>query len=324
MRLWGTPRLGQRPRTGLIDSLTTALGAGGLRIAAGKPWPVEVTAPAKLPTVERFEVSGKETSQYVSALLLAACAQVKRHGQPCEVAWNSGLTSEGYVTLTVDWLKQVGFSVQAAAQSLRLEAWSPTRQTPVVPVDASGLGYLLLLAWRSGSAVRAYPLSRSHPDLAMENVLLEVGLQVERPAEGQLRVLGKAQRGLRADAAKAPDLMPTLAALACVLPEPSLLDNISILRRKESDRVEGIVAMVSAVGGCVEMQAEQLKILPPKKCQPFEVDSRGDHRLAMSAACLSVLAAVPADISQPACVKKSFPGFWQQLAAIGWGVGTDD
>lgn len=318
VRFWGVERLGQRPHAALIDALRAALGPRGLRIEVGQPWPVQVTAPEKIPVVDSFHVAGRESSQYVSALLMAAAAQVKARGQSCEVRWQGELASEGYLALTIDWLEQTGFTVRSLANGARLESWAASQRFPQVPLDASGLGYLLLLAWPSGSEVVTKPSPSQHPDLAMRGFLSQVGLTVEDTALGRVRVHGAARNGFTADAAKAPDLMPTLAALACVLPAPSTLENVAILRKKESDRLEGIIDLVQKASGRVELNGETLRITPGVGCAPLEVDSRGDHRLAMSAACLSVLAGVPARISQPACVQKSFPGFWNALASIGW------
>lgn len=319
VRFWGSPRLGERPQAGLIQALLFAASAHGLRISSRQGWPFEVTAPLEPLCVERFEVAGEETSQFVSALLFAAAAQVRRTGQPCEVAWRGALASAGYAELTLKWLAQSGFMLQRLAQGVRLSAWAPPSQLPEVPADASALGYLWLLAWKSGGRVAARVWPQQHPDLLTETHLREVGLVITRD-ENEMRVGGNARKGFHADAAQAPDAMLTLAALACVLPEPSEVKNISILRRKESDRVESIVALVTAVGGRAEVQGDTLRIGPPVTPRGFQLDSRSDHRLAMSAACLSVLAGVSAQITEPYCVQKSFPGFWEQLALTGWGV----
>lgn len=46
-------------------------------------------------------------------------------------------------------------------------------------------------------------------------------------------------------------------------------------------------------------------------------DSRGDHRLAMAAGALAAIARVPLTLRGADCVKKSFPGFWRELARCG-------
>ncbi|HSP80319.1 MAG TPA: 3-phosphoshikimate 1-carboxyvinyltransferase, partial [Myxococcaceae bacterium] len=76
---------------------------------------------------------------------------------------------------------------------------------------------------------------------------------------------------------------------------------------------------VDAFGGTTALEGETLIITPPTESPPssFEMDSRGDHRLAMVAATLSVLSGVPLRLTGPECVEKSFPGFWRQLERAG-------
>jgi 3-phosphoshikimate 1-carboxyvinyltransferase len=174
-----------------------------------------------------------------------------------------------------------------------------------VPGDWSSLGYLLLLAWASGGAVAGADLAAAHPDRAMVRLLRELG------------VSGVPAAGVRATAAECPDLLPTLAALACVCPGSSVLEEVHLLRGKESDRLEGIRALVDAAGGRTELSGDTLTVSPPPQIRPFSFSSRGDHRMAMSAAVLAVLGRVPLTLAEPDCVSKSFPGFFQELAASG-------
>jgi 3-phosphoshikimate 1-carboxyvinyltransferase len=93
---------------------------------------------------------------------------------------------------------------------------------------------------------------------------------------------------------------------------------VGILRVKESDRLEGIRALVAAYGGTTDLQGEVLQITPPAtRPGRFAMDSQGDHRLAMTAATLCVLSGTPLELTGPECVEKSFPGFWRQLSSTG-------
>jgi 3-phosphoshikimate 1-carboxyvinyltransferase len=187
-----------------------------------------------------------------------------------------------------------------------------------VPGDWSSLGYLLLVAWRSGGTALRADLAAAHPDRAIVRILREVGLSVEEVVPGELAVRGTPRTGLAASGAECPDLLPTLAALACVLPGESRLDEVEILRGKESDRLAGILDLTRAAGAQAVREGGSLRIRPGARvASALEVDSRGDHRLAMSAATLAVLGGSTLGLTGPECVSKSFPGFWQQLAAAG-------
>jgi 3-phosphoshikimate 1-carboxyvinyltransferase len=48
-----------------------------------------------------------------------------------------------------------------------------------------------------------------------------------------------------------------------------------------------------------------------------EVDSHGDHRIAMAAATVAMIARTPVKIAGAECVAKSYPGFYQDLKTLG-------
>jgi 3-phosphoshikimate 1-carboxyvinyltransferase len=102
-----------------------------------------------------------------------------------------------------------------------------------------------------------------------------------------------------------------------VLPGPSTLTHVGILKHKESDRLEGIREMVAAAGGSTALDGEVLTLTPPEVVRPFSLSTRSDHRMAMSAATLAVLARVSVQLDDAACVSKSFPGFWRELERVG-------
>jgi 3-phosphoshikimate 1-carboxyvinyltransferase len=53
-----------------------------------------------------------------------------------------------------------------------------------------------------------------------------------------------------------------------------------------------------------------------EQLQGGEVDSHGDHRIAMSCAIASLVASAPVTIADTTCTETSFPGFWKLLETI--------
>lgn len=313
--LTGTPRLGERPHGALFESLREAL--GGLRLVEGTPWPLEVAAASSLPT-PRFRVRAGQSSQYASSLLLGCAALHLRDGRAWAVELDGPLTSPGYLDLTVTWMERFGFRVERSEARFAVRGYARVAEVPAVPGDWSSLGYLVWVAWRSGSRVAGADFAAAHPDKAVVRVAEELGLTLAHEPDGTFRVTGTAQRGLVASGAACPDLLPTLAAVALTLPFPSELRDVAVLRLKESDRLEGIRTMASAFGGECQLEGETLHLRAPETFPAtFHIDARGDHRLAMSAATLSVLSGVPLTLAGPECVEKSFPGFWRQLERAG-------
>ncbi|MFL5356946.1 3-phosphoshikimate 1-carboxyvinyltransferase [Archangium sp.] len=318
VRLTGTPRLGERPHGPLFESLRQTLGPSGLVLTEGKPWPVEIRAPTSLTGEPVFRVPGEQSSQYASSLLLGCAALYLRERRPWRVEIVGALTSAGYLGLTVSWLRRFGFTVRESEGRFEVTGYTAPERTPAMPGDWSSLGYLLLIAWHTGGSVERADLTSAHPDQALVKLVERAGLTPVPGANNTLRMTGKARDGLVASGKECPDLLPTLAALACVLPRPSTLTDVGILRLKESDRLEGIRTLVDAFGGRTELEGETLTIHPPTSHPPrFSMDSKGDHRLAMVSATLSVLSGVPLTLTGPECVEKSFPGFWRQLERAG-------
>jgi 3-phosphoshikimate 1-carboxyvinyltransferase len=316
-RFVGSLRLAERPHLPLVEALLSALGPTGLRIRVGKPWPVEVDAPAD-PRARLFRVGAVLSSQYASSLLLAAAALFRRTGEPIAVEWLGEIASAGYLELTCAWLSRSGFRLAREGSSIAVVGLEPPRDgIPSVPGDWSSIGYLLLAAWRSGGAVADVDLEAAHPDRAMARILEQVGLSLQASPDG-VRVSGEPRTGLRASGRECPDLLPTLAVLACALPEPSALTDVSILRGKESDRVQGIVDLVQAAGGTVTLREDFAVIDPPREiARTLRLSARGDHRMAMSAAALAILGGSELILSGPEHVAKSFPTFWTELRKIG-------
>lgn len=317
VRITGTPRLGERPHGPLFESLREALGSSGLSITQGSPWPVEIKAPTHT-GAPLFRVPGDQSSQYASSLLLGCAALFLRERRPWSVEIQGALTSAGYLELTVSWLRRYGFTVEESASRYTVTAHQASATPPPMPGDWSSLGYLLLIAWRTGGSVERADPSSAHPDQAILRLVQPAGLMPVPGPDLTMRMEGQARDGLVASGKECPDLLPTLAALACVLPRPSTLHDVSILRLKESDRLEGIRTLVSAYGGTTTLEGEALTITPPAAPPAhFAMDSRGDHRLAMVSATLSILSGAKLTLTGPECVEKSFPGFWRQVERVG-------
>jgi 3-phosphoshikimate 1-carboxyvinyltransferase len=317
VRITGTPRLGERPHGPLFESLREALGPSGLSLTEGSPWPVEIRGPART-GAPVFRVPGAQSSQYASSLLLGCAALFLRERRPWSVEILGALTSAGYLELTVTWLRRYGFTVEESPSRLTVTGHQPSPSAPPLPGDWSSLGYLLLIAWRTGGSVERADPTSAHPDQALLRLVQPAGLTPVPGADLTMRMEGQARSGLVASGKECPDLLPTLAALACVLPRPSTLTDVGILRLKESDRLEGIRTLVAAYGGSTTLEGETLTVTPPPAPPAhFAMDSRDDHRLAMVSATLAVLSGARLTLTGPECVEKSFPGFWRQLERTG-------
>jgi 3-phosphoshikimate 1-carboxyvinyltransferase len=311
VQLTGSERLGRRPHAALFEAREQSLGPAGLSLSRGTPWPVEVKGGARA-SLPLFRVRGAQSSQFASSLVLAAAALAHREHRVWTLELEGPLASSAYLELTVAWAQRCGVPISQVDRSILLGPTARPKSPPAVPSDWSALGYLLPIAWKTGAVVSGLEAEAEHPDRAVVDHLRGAGLRL---SDGpRVRVLGKARGGLRASAAQTPDLILTLVALACVLEEPSVFTEVEVLRGKESDRLAAAVALARAAGARSQLQHQTLVIFPgAAHPRALELDSAGDHRVAMAAATLAVLLDARLTLTGAECVAKSFPGFWRQL-----------
>jgi 3-phosphoshikimate 1-carboxyvinyltransferase len=117
---------------------------------------------------------------------------------------------------------------------------------------------------------------------------------------------------------RAIDEIPILCALAARATGTTTIVDAEELRVKESDRIATMAEVLRAFGVRCEELPDGLEIegtdAPLKACR---VDSRGDHRIAMTAAVLGLLADGVTTIDDVACIGTSFPRFVGTLRALG-------
>jgi 3-phosphoshikimate 1-carboxyvinyltransferase len=265
-----------------------------------------------VPQVRRFEVTGVESSQFASSLLLGAARVAFTSGLPCAVQVQGALTSGGYLELTRDWVRRAGFGLTEEGGVTTVSS-ATTPAHLAVPGDWSSLTYLLALAWKSGARVERVDFEAAHPDREIVRHLESIGLRVSR--EPLVSVTGEARGGLEIDAQLCPDAVPTLAAIAAVLAAPSVVHRVGILRHKESDRLATTRALLAAAGASSTLEGETLTITPGP-LHDFAFDALDDHRMAMSSAVLAYLGGVRLTLTGREAVAKSFPGFWTELAKV--------
>ncbi len=282
----GTPRLAERPHAPLFRALGVTPG----------PWPLNVEG--REPRAH-YAVECALSSQFASALTLAACHAVLVTGRSCEVELVGPVASRGYLDVTVRWARLAGFELDETGSRIGVVRHRAIDALPPVPTDWSSLGYLLLIARASGSEVDVRGAAE-HPDRAV------------------LEHLRVHERGgaIDADLAPSPDLGPTLAALA-LAGQGGALHNVEVLRHKESDRLAAIEELARSVGGHTELRDGTLSLTPGARPDRFVFDCRDDHRLTLAAVSLACLLRCRAELAHTHGVDKSFPGFFEQAARAG-------
>ena len=124
-------------------------------------------------------------------------------------------------------------------------------------------------------------------------------------------------RGVEVDLADMSDVAQTLAAVAAVAEGPTDIRGIGFIRAKETDRIGAVVAELRRLGIRAEEHDDGLTVHGGEP-HGGVVRTYGDHRMAMSFALLGLR--IPGIvIEDPACVDKTFPGFFDVLDRLGGG-----
>jgi 3-phosphoshikimate 1-carboxyvinyltransferase len=314
----GVPRLRERPIAPLVEALRR-LGAA-IRYR-GQPGclPLEIDGGTLAGGTTWLDAG--VSSQFLSALLLAGLAA--QHPLTVEV---TALTSAPYVEITLAAIRQCQGEVavrHGAGGSLIYQVLPGLLPPPRLCVegDASAACYPAAAAALTGGSVVLQGLGADSPqgDRRFLDLLASMGAAVTWQGD-QVTVRGGGLRAVAADLGAMPDQVPTLAALAPFAQGVTRIRNVAHLRHKESDRLAAMATELRRLGAVVEEGPDWLDIpgswyqsLPPRG--EVEVDSHGDHRIAMSLALVG-LRRPGVVVGSPHVVAKSYPRFWQDFLEL--------
>jgi 3-phosphoshikimate 1-carboxyvinyltransferase len=135
-----------------------------------------------------------------------------------------------------------------------------------------------------------------------------MGCRLDQGDDG-ITVTGGALEAVTVDMADMPDMVPTLAVVAAFANGTTVIENVSHLKAKESDRLASTCTELNKMGIAAVAENDRLLVTGGKP-HGADIQTYDDHRIAMSFA-MAGLATPGVRIMEPACVEKSFPDFWQ-------------
>jgi 3-phosphoshikimate 1-carboxyvinyltransferase len=115
------------------------------------------------------------------------------------------------------------------------------------------------------------------------------------------------------------DEVPILCALGARGRGTTVITDAEELRVKESDRLRAMAGVLRAFGVEVEERPDGMLIegRPEGPLEAADIDSQGDHRIAMAATVLGLVARGPSRVRDASCIATSFPRFLGTLRALG-------
>ena len=303
--LTGSPRMYHRPIGHLLEALNH-LNIDAKAVENNGCPPVEVMGGQVMGG--EVTINCSLSSQFLSSLLLMAPCTTKG----LSITISHGLVSSPYIDMTVEILERFGIHVQRDGyirfdvkgnQVYRAgEYW--------VEPDASQAGYFWGAAAITGGRVMVTGISRdtSQGDVGLARIFEQMGCRVEQGPDG-IAVAGGKLRAVTVDMADMPDMVPTLAVVAAFAEGTTIIENVTHLKAKESDRLASTCAELQKMGVDATADKDRLRVtggIP----HGADIQTYDDHRIAMSFA-MAGLVTPGVRILDPNCVEKSFPNFWR-------------
>ncbi|MEG1189843.1 MAG: 3-phosphoshikimate 1-carboxyvinyltransferase [Oscillospiraceae bacterium] len=302
----GSGRLPQRP----IGELLTALSKNGA-VFGGDKLPLSVFGGLKPGS---FELSGEQSSQFVSGLLLA----LPILSGDSEIILKNPLVSAPYVDITLQVMKDFSVEVSKTHRGFSIPGGQKYRSPGEYSIegDWSAAAYFLAAgALGSGVSLSGLSLTSKQGDRAILDYLSDFGAEVSA-SEASVQAFKRPLRGREIDISQTPDLLPILALLACGAQGKSRFFNAARLRNKESDRLQSSAALINALGGKAFVSDDGLEVFGSQLIGGT-VDAAHDHRIAMCAAIAALICEKPVQILGAEAIKKSYPRFFDDFSSLG-------
>jgi len=304
----GRERLRQRPFGPLINALRS-LGAdiqdsnGGL--------PLTIHGPLRGGTLQ---VDATMSSQFISSLMMVGPTL----DGGLKMSLLGELISRPYVELTALVMKMFGVHVELSSTQIVISEQSYTAAEVNIEADASSASYSLAIAAATGSTVtiEGFGTTSHQGDVFIVEILKMMGATV-LSSESTTTVSRDGDSplsGVDIDMSEVSDLVPTVAALACLANTATRIRGVGFIRAKESDRIGDLAHELRKFGAQIEEHDDGLSVLP-STLHGAAVDTHDDHRLAMAFSIVG--SCIPGvEIHDAGVVSKSWPTYWDNLAAM--------
>ena len=310
VRIDGTRRMRERP----IGDLASALEEAGVEVrTSGGFFPLTVRGGGLAGGEIHVDVSW--SSQFLSALLMVAPLAERE----TVIRTRGEMVSGPYVRTTLEVMEAFGARVrEGAGPSYRIRPGGYRASHFEIEADASAAVYPMAAAAITGGVVGIEGLApgSTQADLAVTEVLEEMGCRVRRPG-ARLVVEGPADgvlQGVDRDLSRMPDGALGLSVVCLFARGPSRLRGLGTLRHKETDRLAALSTELSRAGARAEVEGDDL-VIRPGPLRPARFHTYDDHRMAMSFALVG-LRRPGVEILDPACVTKTWPGYFSMLSSL--------
>lgn len=264
-------------------------------------------------------IDGSLSSQFLTGLLMAFANAVDK-----PVTINVlNLKSRPYIDLTLQVMQHFGWKVQH--ENYEQFTIFPVEQAPQhityqVEGDWSGAAFLLVAGALAGNIrVEGLDVFSTQADKAVLQALMATKAPISIREDGIELGRGNLQP-FHFDATDCPDLFPPLVALAAACNGRSVIEGVSRLAHKESNRGLTLQQEFGKMGIDIQLQDDLMIIDGGTGIRGASVHSHHDHRIAMACAVAGLRASDAVVISDAEAIDKSYPDFYRHLQSLGASV----
>lgn len=318
----GTERMQQRP----VKSLTDALQALGAELTFTKtpgfpPVLINGNPHLKGGTVH---LNAGISSQFISALMMLGPAL--KTGITIEL--RGDIISGSYIRMTQSLMQKAGADITFSGNTLVIKEgqYNNIDLDSVLEPDWSAAAFWYqVVAFAPGARIVLKGLKNDsvQGDSVLPSIYTNLGVKSVFTREGlQLTNSGlPASLEFSYDFTECPDLAQAVIVTCAAMGIKGRFSGLKTLRVKETDRIEALRSELTKLGYGVDVVDNQIHLsgsiqTEMKENSPVIVKCYDDHRMAMSFATLALLREYIC-LDEPEVVKKSYPGFWKDMAKAG-------
>jgi 3-phosphoshikimate 1-carboxyvinyltransferase len=261
-------------------------------------------------------IDGSLSSQFLTGLLIAFAKAAAKQ----VTITVSNLKSKPYIDLTLQMMESFGYNVvnnQYNSFTISPAKVIPAAVNYTVEGDWSGASFLLVAGAISGSLiVKGLDVFSAQADKAILQVLMAAKANISISPE-EISISSKKLDPFHFDATDCPDLFPPLVALAAHCEGTSVIEGVSRLEHKESNRALTLQEEFAKIGINIKLQDDLMIIEGGTTVNAATVHSRHDHRIAMALAVAALKAAGEIKIEEAEAIDKSYPAFFEHLKMCG-------
>nr|WP_192810991.1 3-phosphoshikimate 1-carboxyvinyltransferase [Candidatus Kinetoplastibacterium crithidii] len=319
-KLHGVPRMHERPIRDLVNALRQ-LGCN-IKYYDKEGYPPLIVSPFIKSNTDSVSIKGSVSSQFLTALLLAAPVFTNKNKTNLTINLDGELISKPYIDITLNLMEKFGVVVNRISNDsffINHEDFYTTPGKISVEGDASAASYFLALGAIAGGPIIINGVGNNsiQGDIEFTKFLTSIGANIKFSensieSSGILVCNGEKLKSFDVDFNMIPDAAMTAAVLALYADGKCFLRNIGSWRVKETDRINAMQVELSKFGVKVESGDDWLSIDPidiDNWPSHVSIDTWDDHRMAM---CFSLTAFGKTNvrIMDPSCVNKTFPEYF--------------